>query len=101
MFVPRAVNPFLSQRIVLEGVEHGGEVALAGIGQQYYDPLALVLRALGYLCSCEGGSTTGDAYQQTVLCRQLTARADGIIILHVEYLVDDVGSIGLRHEAGA
>ena len=35
------------ERIFVEGVEHGREITLAGIGQQRHDALAAVFGALG------------------------------------------------------
>ena len=72
--------------VVLEGVELGGEVALAGVGEEDDDGLALVLRTLGNLGGSEGGSTAADAHEEAFLLRQLTAGADGVVVLYVEDL---------------
>ena len=53
------------QRIVLKGVEHGGEVTLTGVWQQDDYFLAFVLRAPGHLNGCEESGTGRDTYQQT------------------------------------
>ena len=50
--------------IFVEGVEHGGEVALTRVGQQDDNLLAFVLWALGDLDGSEEGSTGRDTYQQ-------------------------------------
>ena len=51
------VNPRRLQWIFLKGVEYGGEIALAGVGQESDDALALVLGTLGYLGGGKGGGT--------------------------------------------
>jgi len=83
------------QGIVLESVEHGREVALTGVRQQHHNLLALVLRTLGHLDGSVEGSACRDTYQQTFALGNLTTRADGVVVLHVEHLVDDVAVVGL------
>ena len=86
--------------IVLESVEHGREVTLAGIGQQHYNLLTFVLGTLGHLDGCEEGSTGRDTYEQTFALGNLTTCTDGIVVLYIEHLVDHIGIRGLGHEAG-
>ena len=45
------------QWIFLKGVEDGGEIALAGVGQESDYALAFVLGTLGYLGGGKGGGT--------------------------------------------
>ena len=37
------------QRILVESVEHGGKIALTGVGKKGHNLFALVLGAFGYL----------------------------------------------------
>ena len=76
--------------IVLKSVEHGGEIAFACIWQQGDNLLALVLWTLGYLDGCKECSTGRDTYEQTFRLGYLTACADGIVVLYVKDLVDNV-----------
>ena len=66
--------------------QRGGQVAVAGIGQQNNDILAGVLRALCQLDSSPDGSTGGDAYQHAFLVADQTAGGKGIIVLHGQFV---------------
>ena len=61
--------PHILQRIVFEGVEDGGEVAFAGIGQEDDHPLALVFGAKGDLRGGIEGCSGGDTDQQFILTK--------------------------------
>lgn len=77
------------ERVLVESVEDGREVALAGIGEEGYDVLALVL---GTLSELEGGidSSSGrDADKEALGLRELAARTDGVIVLDRYNLVDN------------
>ena len=63
---PTAKEPFrdiLLQRVFVEGIEDGGEVALAGIGEDGDDFLAFVLGTLGELTGSGHRGAGTDAYQ--------------------------------------
>jgi hypothetical protein len=90
---------YVLEWVILEVVEHGGEITLTRIRQQYDDTLAFVLGATGHLSSSKGGSTRRDTHEQSLLLCQLTTGKDGVIILHIEHLIDDVSIISVRDEA--
>ena len=64
------------QRILLLE-QGGGEVAVAGVGQQGHDGLALVLRALGQLDGGPEGGTGGDAHQNALGAADFLAGGEG------------------------
>ena len=97
---PTPITYYPLQGIVFECVEHGGEIALTSVGQQHHNLLSLVFLALGNLGSGKECGSGRDAYQQSLLLGNLTACADGIVVLHVEHLVDDAGIVGVGHETG-
>ena len=102
-----AVNSFRSktyllplQGIIFEGIEDGAEVTLTSIGQEDYNPLALIFWAKGNLRGSIEGSTSRNTNKQTLLLGYLTACADGSVVLNVKHLVDNRCIVGLGHEAG-
>lgn len=86
--------------VFIKSVEHRRQVTLTSIRQQGDDGLSGILRTLGDEGGTIGGGTGGDSYQQTVFLGELTSRADGIVIVNVQYLVNDTGVIGLGYETG-
>lgn len=86
--------------IFIKSVEHRRQVTLTSIRQQGDDGLSGILRTLGDEGGTIGGGTGGDSYQQTVFLGELTSCADGIVIVNVQYLVNDTGVIGLGYETG-
>lgn len=86
------------QGILVEGIEHGGEVALTRVGEQGYNLLALVLGTLGNLGGCKGGCSAADADEESFLLGELAAGEDGGIVLYGQYLVDVFTCISLGHE---
>ena len=81
--------------------QRGGQVTVAGIGQQNNDVLACVLRALCQLDGSPDGSTGGDAYQHAFLVADQTAGGKGVVVLHGDDLVIDGGVQHVRHKACA
>ena len=88
------------QRILLESIEYSTQISFTSIWQEGNNLLALVLGALGYLGGSKGGSTRRDAYQQAFSLGQLTTSLDGIIVLHIKYLVDILSRVGLGDKSG-
>ena len=89
------------KRIVLEGVEHRREIALASVWQQHDDALALVLWTLSHLNGSIEGSSGRDTYQQTFLLGYLATCADGIIVFYIKYLVNDISIVRLGNETSS
>ena len=87
--------------IFIKSVEHRRQVTLTSIWQQGDDGLSGILRTLGDEGGTIGSGTGGDSYQQTVFLGELSSRADGIVIVNVQYLVNDTGIIGFGYETGS
>ena len=79
--------------------QRGGQVAVAGVGQQNNDILACVLRALCQLDGGPDGSTGGDAHQHAFLVTDQTAGSESVVVLHGDDLVIDGGVQHVRHKA--
>ena len=60
----RYVSVTLLQRVFVKRIEHGGEIAFAGVGQQSDNAFALVFRAECHTCSRKGSRTRRDAHEQ-------------------------------------
>ena len=86
--------------ILVESVEHGGEVALAGIRQEGHNLLTLGLRPLGDLGGGKGGCSAADTHEESFLLCELTTGKDGGIILYGQDFVDVFACVCLGHETG-
>ena len=99
--MPTQVGKQRLKRIFVEGVEDSGEVALARVGQESNDSLALVLRAFRYLTGCIGGGTRRDADEKTLLTGKFATGADGVVVVNIKHLIDYRGIVGGGNEARA
>ena len=81
--------------------QRGGQVTVAGIGQQSNDLLACVLGALCQLQRSPDRSTGRDTHQNAFLVADETAGRKGILIGHGDDLIVDLGIQHIRHKARA
>ena len=79
----------------------GGEVTVAGVGQQDNDGLALVLGTLGELDTGPDGSAGGDTDQHALAVADKLAGGKGVVIFDGDDLVIDLGIKNVRHKARA
>lgn len=52
------------QWVFIKRIEHGGEIAFAGVGQQSDNTFAFIFRAECHTCSRKGSCTRRDAHEQ-------------------------------------
>mmetsp|Transcript_21254 Transcript_21254/g.54122 ORF Transcript_21254/g.54122 Transcript_21254/m.54122 type:complete len:357 (+) Transcript_21254:252-1322(+) len=83
------------------GVEHGGEVALAEGGDDAHDGLALVLGAGGELLGRPDRRARRDAAHDALGLRERLRGGDGVVVGHLQHLVDHAQVGVARHEARA
>ena len=88
--------------LVAEVVEEdGGEVALAGAGDDDDDELARVFGVVGELEGGVDGGAGGDADQDAFLFGQAAGHGEGVVVGDLDDLVDEVGVEDFGDEAGA
>ena len=83
------------------GKQRGGEIAVAGVGQQNDNGLAGVFRALGQLDGCPQRRAGGDADQHALAVPDLLAHGQGGIVVLGDGLIVDLGVQHIGDEAGA
>ena len=79
----------------------GGQVAIAGIGQQRYDYLARVFGTLGQYGSGIYRRARGYAYQHAFLMGDFAAGRERILVFYRDDLVIYLGVQRVRHKARA
>ena len=88
------------EAVIILGKERGGQIAVTGIRQEYYDILALVFRLFGLLYGGSQGGTGGYADENTFTLGELTAIFEGILIVDGGNLIIDFVVQGLRYKPG-
>ena len=81
--------------------QRGGQITVAGVGQQDDDVLACVLGALCQLDGSPDSSTGGDAHQNAFLVADQAASGKGVVIFDGNDLVVDLGVQHVGDEACA
>ena len=81
--------------------QRGGQITVAGVGQQDDDVLAGVLGALCQLDGSPDSSTGGDAHQNAFLVADQAAGGKGVVIFDGDDLVVDLGVQHVGDEACA
>ena len=81
--------------------ERRGEVAVAGVGQENNDGLALILGALGKLDARPDRCTGGNAHEHALTAADKSAGGKSVVICHGNNLIVNGGIQYLRHKARA
>ena len=85
--------------VLIESIENGREIALTCVWKENHDLLALVLWTCCNLSCSKCCCTRRDTYEETFCLCKLTTCADSIIIINIDYLVDNVCVVCLWNKA--
>ena len=72
--------------------QRGGQIAVAGVGQQGHNGLALVLGALGQLDGSPQRSAGGNTYQHALLVADQLAGGKGVLVGNGDDFVVNLGA---------
>lgn len=79
--------------------ERGGEISVAGVGQQGHDDLALVLRPFGQMDRSPDRGARGDADQHALFPSDQLAGGKSVLVLHGDDLIINGGVQHVRDKA--
>ena len=85
--------------VLIESIENGREITLTCVWKENHDLLALVLWTCCNLSCSKCCCTRRDTYEETFCLCKLTTCADSIIIIDIDYLVDNVCVVCLWNKA--